>query len=465
MKALSICLLLWVFLSGFAVDYDNDSIERLIQSKSVEELPAWLNKYAIQCLQNRELQQARHWAGQAKLAAEKVNDTIALYNAYLNMSDIDMELSRLSPAIEEASDALSLARSIKNARLKARAYNQLGILYLRIPEFEKSLFSYLQALRLIEDSINDLSDEKCMYYKALVFNNIGTVYSKMSQLEKGLEYRLKALSIRKQLADTAGIASCLQNIGVIYEKKMILDSAYIYYERALSFRKKLGKRRDIAELLMNIGVIKMKTGHYSESEQLFLQAISIFEEFQDAKFLSDAYFSLATLYLESNKLNKALSTINKCLLYARQSSTKIDEKNAYSLLSDYYARKGLYKKAWENQKRFLVLNDSIFNIQMADKIASVQNKYEIDKREKEIMLLRKDNEIKALKVKQKTIINMVLIILLILIFLLLINALFILNRRKLKQRQVEIELEKSKLLQSKLREKTCIKTGNLSRMR
>ncbi len=450
-----------LLIAGFTVASGNDSIAQLIKTKNIKELPAFYNDLSLQYREKGDMQNALHWAEKAKLAAGKVNDTVELYNAYLNLSDIESELSKLSLSIQDATEALKLARTIKNARLKARAYNQLGVLYMRIPAFEKALFNHLQSLRLIEDSIKDFSNDKRLYYKALVLNNIGSIYSKMNQLEKGLEYRTKALAIRRQLSDTAGIASCLQNIGVIYEKKNDLDSAYTYYSRALRYRKILGKRKDIAELFLNIAIIKMKTGDYSGSEKLFLQAIQIFETFQDYKLLSNVYSNLANLYLKENRLSEMYQALNKSLLFAKKSSNRIVEKNAYALFSDYYARLGKYKMAWENQKRFQVLNDSIFNMQMADKIANIQNRYEIDKREKEILILRKDNEINALKVRQKSIINLILIILLILIFLLLINALFILNRRKLKQRQMEVELEKSQLLRSKLQEKNLYQNRQL----
>ncbi len=450
-----------LLLAGFTVASGNDSIAQLIKTKNIKELPAFYNDLSLQYREKGDMQNALHWAEKAKLAAEKVNDTLQLYNAWMNLSEVNLSLSHLDSTFQDVFRAMKLAQAMQDTPLKARVYNQLGIVYLSIADFEKSLSNYLKSLQMIEDSMQILSKERNLFYRSLVLNNIGTVYSKMNQLDKSLEYRKKALSIRTQLSDTSGIASCLQNIGVIYEKKNDLDSAYTYYSRALRYRKILGKRKDIAELFHNIAIIKMKTGDYSGSEKLFLQAIQIFETFQDYKLLSNVYSNLANLYLKENRLSEMYQALNKSLLFAKKSSNRIVEKNAYALFSDYYSRLGKYKMAWENQKRFQVLNDSIFNMQMADKIANIQNRYEIDKREKEILILRKDNEINALKVRQKSIINLILIILLILIFLLLINALFILNRRKLKQRQMEVELEKSQLLRSKLQEKNLYQNRQL----
>ncbi len=453
MKSPLLYLLLYMLFSGVLVAQENDSITRLIKSKDAKELPRLFNDLSVKYKRKGAQENALYWAERAKQAAEKLNDSVELYYAYMNLSEINLRLSHIDTTVQYLTKALKLARAMHNPTLKARTYNELGIVYLEIADFEKSLSSYLQSLRLIEDSIPNLPKEKLLFYKSLVLNNIGTVYSKMNQLDKSLSYRMKALSIRQRLQDTSGIASCLQNIGVIHEKKNNLDSAYAYYSKALQYRKKLGDKRDIAELILNTGIIKMKKGDYLPAEQSFLQAIRTFEAFQDYKHLSETYLNLAGLYMKLNKLSQAFEMLKKGLSFARKSSYKIKEKEAYALLSDYYAQRGAYKKAWEYQKRYTALNDSIFNLQMADKIANVQNKYEIEKREKEIQLLRRDNEIKALKVKQKTILSIVLLILLVLIILLLISVLLVLNRRKLKQKHIEMELEKSELVRAQLREK------------
>ncbi len=452
MKSPFLYLFLFMMISG-VVAQENDSLIQLIKSKSTKELPRFFNDVSMQYLQQGKTESALHWADRAKQAAEKVHDTVELYYAYMNVAEANLALSHLDATIDNINKAVKLAQAMHNPTLKARGYHELGVVYTRIADFEKALSGYLHSLRLIEDSIQNLPEDKILFYKSMVLNNIGTVYSKMNQLDKSLAYRIKALSIRQKLQDTAGIASCLQNIGVIYEKRKLLDSAYTYYSQALGFREKLGNKRDIAELILNIGIIKMKKGDYSRAEQFFLKAIRIFESFKDYNYLSDTYLNLANLYTKENRLPEAYKMLQKGLDFAKKSSYKLKEKEAYRLLSGYYAQKGEYKKAWENQKRFIALNDSIFNLQVAEKIANIQNKYEIEKKEKEIQLLRRDNEIKSLKVKQKSILSMVLFILLGLIITLLIITLLVLNRRKLKQKHIEAELEKSKLIRAKLREK------------
>ncbi len=453
MKSPFLHLLLWMILSGVVAARENDSITRLIKSKDVKELPRLFNDLSLQYIQRGDTKNARYWAERAKRAAEKVHDTVELYYAYMNLSEINLRFSHIDTTVQYLTKALKLAQNIHNPTLKARAYHQLGVVYLRIADFEKSLSNYLHSLQIIEDSIPNLPEEKALVYKSMVLNNIGAVYSKMNKLDKSLAYRMKSLSMRKQLSDTAGIASCLQNIGVIHEKKNNLDRAYYYYTQALRYRKVLGNKKDIAELILNTGIIKMKKGDYLPAEQAFLHAIQTFEAFQDYKHLSETYLNLASLYMKLNKFSRAYKMLKKGMSFAKKSSYKMKEKEAYALLSDYYAQQGDYKKAWEYQKRYTTLNDSIFNLQMAEKIVNVQNKYEIEKREKEIQLLRRDNEIKALKVKQKTIVSIVLLILLVLIILLLISVLLVLNRRKLKQKHMEMELEKSELVRAQLREK------------
>ena len=59
----------------------------------------------------------------------------------------------------------------------------------------------------------ELKDKKGI---AESFNNIGLLYWTMSNYEKSLEYHLSSLKLREEIGDKLGIARSLNNIGLAF---------------------------------------------------------------------------------------------------------------------------------------------------------------------------------------------------------------------------------------------------------
>jgi signal transduction histidine kinase len=76
-------------------------------------------------------------------------------------------------------------------------------------------------------------------------------------------------------------------------------------------------------------------------------------------------------------------------------------QETYQLLSELYAKRGNYKKAFEFKSLQLAYNDSIYNQQQVRNILETQTRFETEAKEREIQLLKKDNEIKQLEFEKQ----------------------------------------------------------------
>jgi signal transduction histidine kinase len=129
------------------------------------------------------------------------------------------------------------------------------------------------------------------------------------------------------------------------------------------------------------------------------------------------------------------------------------------MLSTVYSKLGNYKKAWQYQNRYIHIKDSIYNENRTKHIEELKTKYETEKKEKEIALLKKDKKIQDSELKQSAIIrnSLIAIIALVLIFTVIYYIRFkktVRLSRKLQEKNQEIERQKEEIAQqsSNLRE-------------
>lgn len=455
MKRLLIFLVSVTPFYGSGQNSEQDSLIRLLATESDSKHAYIYNQLSSLKFHEEKFREAADFAKKALQLARKFNNGDEEFYALTNLAYVYFDKGEMDTSIFYGNEALRLAEKTGNKTFLAQVDNHLGNAWSKISVFDKSLDCYLQSLQIVEDTLPGISRDRNLFYQSLLFNNIGTVYESMEQYDKALDYFERSLVIRRQQNDLNGMASCLQNIGVICEQNKNYDSTLLLYKEALEIRKSLGQESFVAELLMNTGIVYTKTGEYRRSEQNLREAIAIFEKLDKKRMLAFACLNLAKLFIASGQTAAVLPFIRKSLVLSEQHNYRVFERDARALLSDYYARQGDYKQAWENRNRQVALNDSVFSSEMTGKVTEMEACYESEKMEKEIEILSKDNEIKSLRVKRKSTMVIILVILVFVFILLLLITLLLLNRRRLKQAHTITELEKSKLLESKLMEENA----------
>lgn len=457
-----IIVLISVPVLCFGQSFRQDSLRDLLSSRPESEHAQIYNELASLHLDEGDYPGSVKMAGKALALSREYNNEHEQFRALTYIAFSHYDQGHIDTSIYYANEAYKIATAREDPLWIARVCNHLGNAYSRISIFDKALSNYLTSLRIIEDTLPGVSDESHLRYKALVLNNIGTVYESLGRKKEALEVYTQSLKIRRQQNDLNGIASCLQNIGVIYESNGSYDSTLMLYHEALEIRRSLNQKNYIGELLMNIGIVSIQTMQYDVAESNLKEAVRIFRDVENQRLLAFSYMSLAELYIERNMPDPAYPFITKSIDLCELYGYKEFERDAYKILSDYYAQKRDFKQAWESQQKQIALTDSIFNSELSAKVTEMQTKYELENKEKEIALLTRDKEIQSLVIRRKSTQVYILVIAVILFILLLVITLLLLSRRKLKQKQYKVELEKSLLIKNKMQEEIAHQSKQLT---
>src|SRR5690606_16966830 len=283
---------------------------------------------------------------------------------------------------------LTMAEELRDSAAMVEGLQNLGITYYNIGDFEKTIHCFLQALR-IEEGRNHIKGV------AQAYNNLGVVFEEIGQEEKALNYYQRSLTIKEELKDSVFMANTISNIGYIYLHMGEVREALQYFNQSLTLDKLLNNEEGIIKSLNNIGESYTALNKYDSALYFFNQALAkneILSTYEKAQL----YNNIANVYLNSQNYRKAIEIYQTALNLGKTVQAVVNIQDSYKGLSDAYLGLRAYERGLQCYKLYTAIKDSVLNEDSAIKIARIETDYRIQKREKEIELLKKEAEIRNL---------------------------------------------------------------------
>jgi two-component system, sensor histidine kinase PdtaS len=325
----------------------------------------------------------------------------------------------------------SLATQLSYKKGNALCLGKMGMVYYNQGEYENALVHYLQALKMNEEigNMNGVADNLC---------NIGTVYRTQKKYDKALECQFKALKMDEASGNKYAIASDHTNIGNIYFDAENYQKAMVYYPKALKVFEELNDRQNTATVLNNIGAIYFNRSNFLMAIENFNRAIKIYEITGDKLGISIDLNNIAEVYANQEKYEKAVEYYKKSLAIATEVGAKDVQKYNYNGLAEISAKMNNYNAAFEYHKLYFDVTNALLNSESSSHINEMAIKYETEEKEKENVLLKKENTKQSfLNQHQKEIANYLMVGL---VTVSLVGFSFF-SRRRRKQKEKE-NLEK-----------------------
>ncbi len=318
--------------------------------------------------------------------AKKENNKKEMGFLFHNIGITYYTQSNYKQALEYIKQSGEIADEIGFKPGRASCLNIAGIIYDEMGLYDKAIENYLESIRIYEESGDKAG-------QAILTTNVGVVYRKLGRFDKALEYYNTALKIETELNNKEGIARNLNNIGVVKEGQKDYRNAKVYYEKSLKLKRDIGNKKDIGATLDNLGNIYRILGQYDMALTYYNESLKIREEMGEKKGVAEILGNLGRLYFKQHRIDNAISAFEKSLSIAIEINAKDALHDIYKNLSGIYEEKKDYQKALSYFKLFVNIKDEILSKESNDKMAELQTKYETQKKEKEIALLAKNNEL------------------------------------------------------------------------
>ncbi|MCG8305791.1 MAG: tetratricopeptide repeat protein [Cytophagales bacterium] len=397
---------------------------------------------------------------------QKYIDQLELELTHANPRDRTDLLNALSEAywfknpektIEYAKEALKLSREHDDKKNQGYALINLCQGYLLRDIYDQALEYGLKSLE-IREALGDKND--------IVFTlrTIGWLYYDINNSEMALHYHKKVLEYHLEMDDPHRIAYSYNSLGLVYAQMQQHHTALEYYKKSLLIKDSHNLYSRRSETIVNMGISYLELGAYKQALEYSKQALELNStEEADHGNMANSLNLMASVYLklgdyENSEYYLNLATERIAALTDNQELTM--ENNL--IASNLYHGKGDFRKSMYYYMRYIEIKNNIQSLEKNNKLAEMRITYENEKKENEIKLLERENEIADVKRKALTGV----------LILLFIIAVLIISRLKSSQRKrriiyeaqkklSEIKLQNERLEQEKLKDQLQFKSQEL----
>lgn len=338
------------------------------------------------------------------------------------------QLNNKEKAISYAEDLLELAEEKKDTSQIIIGKAMIAFSYYNLGALDKALEIQLEGLQLAQA----MHSEKMIDY---IITHLALTYDEMGNHTKALEYYRYNIQYAQENNLPQDQMIGLLNIADMYVRMEQYDSAEYYAEKAIEFEEKGNDYiRSIAYL--NYGVALERNNKFNKALIYLLRGLEIqYTLDTDFAALSEAYLTISNIYLKKKLVKNALQFADSSVISAKKSESTYYLRKAYELRSTIHKTLGNNTKAYADLKKFIEVNDKIYNEETTDKFLELQELYEAKQREVEINLLKQEGKLSKESITQK---NILILGSLIILLLLALSLAVYISRNRLKQKALTL---------------------------
>ncbi len=287
--------------------------------------------------------------------AQTSNFKLGIASNYINIGNVHMYTGLYNKAIESYILGVKLFEEIKDSARLSVSYSNLASLYNAIKKHKEEELFLTKALEWT--SLNDKDN------RAVVYSDLCNTALKNKSFSKAKKYANNAKSLLVDISDPTTRLHVLKGLGNYYGT----------------------------------------TGKYKTSIAYFLKSLLNIDHKNDKFFEGEILFSIGKQYFNLSNYKTALDYALKSFDVAKSIDAMDQQKKCAFLISQIYKYTQNYKKAYKFLETSYHLKDSLFNTQYINKISTLEKKFEIERKDKEIagqQLRIKDQEL-AIQLKDQ----------------------------------------------------------------
>jgi len=356
----------------------------------------------------------------SSLSTTELIDSLSSIAANYNNSE-QYEIS-----LDYLKQALDLSSKHPEKHLYFKTLVSLGRTYLLTNNYSLSqqyLFKFLEE--------NDVNSNQEMIADA--FSLLATNYNSQGDINASHEYNLKSIKIYETLNDSVSIANGYYNLGSLFFYQDVFEKALDYYQTANKIGHQIKNPKIIynstaalgstygsmeqidlalelnykslhiadslnyltgkAYSLGNIGSNYLVLKDYKKAKVYIEESLRLKQEIEDKWGQIGAHLTLSELYKQTNNFKLAEKNIFIALEIAKSINAKKRLANIYEDIADFYLSVDKKDLAVKYLKKHITVKDSFMNENILREMSNRKSEFAIQKKEYEIDLLKKDNEI------------------------------------------------------------------------
>jgi len=301
-----------------------------------------------------DLKAAHALAFQAEKLADTTDDMDLRVRATIGAGESWAEEGNYPAALTELQHAVDLARQLGAPGPLANALNSLTVLHMQMKEYDKGFEVLEEGLAVIEkmQSPGRMAIAKSTEYGLAIETH---------QSRRALQALLEELELERKLGAKAMIAGTLVNLSDDYLKANDFGKSLRFAQQSLAAADELNDTATAATARVNIGESLLGMGRLGEGKKSFAAGLALYEK-------AGSKPDLQAILLE---YGSALE------------------------------RAGDFAGAVQAYHRERAISNELFEKERQKAVYELQEKYDTEKRERQILLLSRENQVKSAEIANR----------------------------------------------------------------
>lgn len=315
-------------------------------------------------------------------------DDVVLAKGLLARGYVLSKMDDLPTAHKSAWEGEALANTTADMALRISATITSGQSYAEDGNFPDALNKLQTAAAMARQYAHPIQT-------VMAFNALAQLYDSMKEYDKGFEALDEALKVAGQIKSPSRVAGLkITEYGLAIDSnqpKRALDAA----RTALALERKIGANRMIPTALVNLSDSYLKARDYRKAVSYANEAIEAARLMHNDATEATARVNIGQAYLGMGRLAEGKRSFEAGLAVYEKSGAKPELQDVMMEYGLALERAGDMAGAVAAYHRERKLSNELFETRRQKAVLELQGKYEADKKEKQIELLRRENQVKS----------------------------------------------------------------------
>ena len=235
----------------------------------------------------------------------------------------------------------------------------------------------------------------------MVLNSLARLYGQMREFDKGFEALAEATEAARKTNSPGRMATLKSTEYGLAVDTGQMARALKAQSMALELQRKIGAQSLVVRSLVNLSDCYLKMRDYRNAKSYSLQAIAAAQRIYDHVALATARVNLGQAYLSTGHLVEGKRSFEAGLDVFQQTG---DKPKLQAVLSEYGSaleHAGDYAGAIAAYHRERMLSNELFEQRRQQALLELQEKYDADKKRRQIALLERDNQVKSVEIDNR----------------------------------------------------------------
>jgi signal transduction histidine kinase len=306
-------------------------------------------------------------------------------------------------AYEHYQKAQQMSLAQKDSLQIAHSHNNIGRLFFEQGLLGRSYEHFITAKSIFQD-INDSSG------LAYAYQSLANLYKIQRDYRKAEDSFLKAYAIRRALGNSRDIMSAQLYVARLYQEMVDWEKSIAYLKKADSTGQVINDQINLAEIKTYLAESYLNKGMLKEAETMCKAGLAVIEKMNNVRMRSQAYHVMGQIYFRQGDIHTAKEYFSSSLEVATRIKDLSAQMKAYFDLWKVSEKQHDESERLTNMNQYLILKDSIKDLDLARQVERLQFEIEIQRKEQENVRLQAEDDVNEAVIQQQKLQNIVLIV-------------------------------------------------------